>query len=151
MHDKRRPNRFGYAEAMPRQKVLITVVVSVEVDAATPEEATEKVSWWWDGDRWDEQKNKVITENPEGSALWNCLDTAPEGMEALMEYQSVSRGEAIEGHEQMQGAVAAALAEDAANMKLLAAAWPKKKKKKKRGAKTKPKLIVDNTKKPTGK
>jgi hypothetical protein len=69
-------------------------------------------------------------------------------MEAIVEYESVSRGEDIEGHEQMQRAVAAALADDAANMKLLASAWPKKKKQKRR-VKTKPTLIVDNSKKPT--
>jgi len=133
-----------------KQKVLITLVVSVDVDAATPEEATEKVTWWWDGDQWDDQKNEVIAENPAGSALWNCLATAPEGMEAVMEYQSVCRGEVIEGHEQMQSAVAAALAEDAANMALLSLPRPKKKKRRVK-AKTKPTLIVDNTKPPTGK
>jgi hypothetical protein len=115
-----------------KQTVLITVVVSVEVDAATPEEATEKVSWWWDGDRWDDHKTKIVTENPQGSALWNCLATAPEGMEAIMEYESLSRGEIIEGHRQMHSAVAAALADDAADMALLASAWRNNKKKKRR-------------------
>jgi hypothetical protein len=134
-----------------KQKVLITVVVSVDVDAATPEEATEKVCWWWDGDRWDDKMNKVIAENPEGSAIWNSLATAPEGMEAVMEYQSVCRGEVIEGDEQMQNAVAAALADDAANMAtLLTLARPKKKKRRVR-TKTKPTLVVDNTKPSNGK
>jgi len=130
-----------------KQKVLITVVVSVDVDAATPEEATEKVSWWWDGDQWDDEASEVIAENPNGSALWNCLATAPEGMEAIMEYQSVCRGEVIESHDQMQGAVAAALADDAANMALLNSAKRKRKKRRVK-ANTKPTLIVDNTKPP---
>ena len=135
-----------------KQKVLITVVVSVDVDASTPEEATEKVAWWWDGDQWDDEKGEIVAENPEGSALWNCLATVPEGMEAIMEYQSLCRGEVIEGHEQMQGAVAGALADDAANMAFLTAARPKKKKRRvKTAAKIKPTLIVDNTKPPTGK
>jgi hypothetical protein len=135
-----------------KQKVLITVVVSVDVDAATPEEATEKANWWWDGDRWSDKKNKVVAENPEGGALWNCLTTTPEGMEAIVEYESVCRGEVIEGHEQMQGAVAAALAADAANMALLTSDELKKKKRRVRTkAKPKPTLIVDNTKTPTGK
>ena len=50
----------------------------------------------------------------------------------------------------MQSAVAAALAEDAANMALLSLPRPKKKKRRVK-AKTKPTLIVDNTKPPTGK
>ena len=130
-----------------RQKVLITVVISVDVDAATPEEATEKVSWWWDGDQWDDERGEVVAENPDGSALWNCLATAPEDMEALMEYESVCRGEVIEGYEQMQGAVAGALADDAANMAFLTSARPKKKKRRVK-TKTKPTLVVDNTKTP---
>ena len=132
-----------------RQKVLVTVVISVEVDAATPEEATEKVTWWWDGDRWHDQQNKVVAQNPEGSALWNCLATAPDGMVAMLEYESVCRGEVIEEYEHMQGAIAAALAEDAANMALLSVPGPNTKKKKRRAKTTpKPKLIVDNTKTP---
>ena len=135
-----------------KQKVLITVVVSVDVDAATPEEATEKATWWWDGDRWSDKKNKIVAENPEGGALWNCLATTPEGMEAIVEYESVCRGEVIEGQEQMQGAVAAALAADAANMALLTSDGLKKKKRRVRTkAKPKPTLIVDNTKTPTDK
>jgi hypothetical protein len=133
-----------------KQKVLITIVVSVDVDAATPEEATEKVTWWWDGDRWSDQKNEVVAKNPEGGALWNCLATAPECMEAIVEYESVCRGDVIEGHEQMQGAVAAALAADAANMALLSSARLKKKKRRVK-TNTKPTLIVDNTKTPSGK
>ena len=132
-----------------RQKVLITVVISVDVDAATPEEATEKVTWWWDGDRWHDRENKVVAENPRGSALWSCLATAPDGMVAIMEYESVCRGEVIEEYEHMQGAIAAALAEDAANMAILSAARPKTKKKRRRAKpkpKPKPTLVVDNTK-----
>jgi hypothetical protein len=132
---------------------LITIVVSVDIDAATPEEATETVTWWWDGDRWSSKNNKVVAENPAGGALWNCLATAPEGIEAIVEYESVCRGEVIEGHEQMQGAVAAALAADAANMALLTSVRLKKKKRRaktKPKPKQKPKLIVDNTKTPGG-
>jgi hypothetical protein len=52
----------------------------------------------------------------------------------------------------MQGAVAAALAADAANMALLTSDELKKKKRRVRTkAKPKPTLIVDNTKTPTGK
>ena len=97
-----------------------------------------------------ERQKKVVAENPEGGALWNCLTTTPEGMEAIVEYESVCRGEVIEGHEQMQGAVAAALAADAANMALLSSARLKKKKRRVK-TNTKPTLIVDNTKTPSGK